>query len=179
VQRRDGMLAFTADVLTCSRLLAAALLVWLGTRGATSLRTAVLVGVVAWTTDQLDGWAARRSATPTRLAPYDFVIDTTLYAATLAYLTLAGFLPAAPVLAFGMLALAGWLIFRHKVVGVLFVRVVDLAALVVIFEHEPKIGGLLVVWLVILAIGYRRRLLERLPRWFSELACLLGRHHGP
>ncbi len=104
------------------------------------------------------------SASPTRLAPYDFVIDTTLYAATLAYLTLAGFLPTGPVLAFGALALAGWLAFRHKVIGVLFVRVVDLAAVVVVFEHEPKIGGLLILWLVVLAIGYRRRLMERLPR---------------
>ncbi len=173
------MLAFTADVLTCSRLIAAALLVWLGTRGAPSLRMAVLVGVAAWTTDQLDGWAARRSASPTRLAPYDFVIDTTLYAATLAYLTLAGFLPTGPVLAFGALALAGWLAFRHKVIGVLFVRVVDLAAVVVVFEHEPKIGGLLILWLVVLAIGYRRRLMERLPRWFNELACLLGRGRRP
>jgi phosphatidylglycerophosphate synthase len=167
------MLAFVADTLTFSRLVAAAVLVWLGSTGAL-LREAVLVVVLAWTTDMLDGWAARHASKPTRLAPYDFAIDTTLYAGTLAYLTMAGFLPAWPVLAFVAMALLAWLIVRRKAVQILTVRLIDVAAAVVIFTHEPVIGWLLVLWLAVMALVYRRRLAKRVPRWLAELARIFG-----
>ena len=99
------MLAVAADLLTFSRLIAAGIMLWLGLQGPQTLRWAILVAVLAWTTDQLDGWAARRANSPTHLAPADFAIDTVLYAATLGYLVLAGFVPAAPAIAFVVLAL--------------------------------------------------------------------------
>ena len=53
------MNALIADLLTFSRILAAGILVWLGlTEGASALPAAVLVVVLGWTTDQLDGWFA-------------------------------------------------------------------------------------------------------------------------
>ena len=62
------MNALIADLLTLSRILAACVLVWLGlTGGASALPAAVLTVVLGWTTDQLDGWFARRSPTTTRL----------------------------------------------------------------------------------------------------------------
>lgn len=166
------MFAWIADLLTFSRLIAAAILVWLGLGGPETLSTAILVAVLAWFTDQLDGWAARRATTPTRLAPYDFPIDTTLYAGTLAYLTLAGFLPELPVLGFVALAAAVWVATRRKAVAVLCLRLVDLACAVVLFTHRPLIGWALVGWLAVLAVIYRRRLAERVPRWLGELARL-------
>lgn len=168
------MFAFVADLFTFSRLIAAALLIWLGFQGPGTLRAAILVIVIAWTTDQLDGWAARRARTPTHLAPYDFAIDTCLYVATLAYLTLAGFLPAVPVLIFALVALIAAVAVRRKAVQIACIRLIDLALAVVIFSHEPLIGLLLVFWLVCLAVIYRRRLLQRVPRWFAEMARLLG-----
>jgi phosphatidylglycerophosphate synthase len=168
------MLAFTADLLTFSRLIAAAILIWLGIRGSGTLTQAVAVGALAWTTDQLDGWAARRATTPTHLASVDFIIDVVLYAGTLAYFVLAGFLSLALVLGFAALAVTVCLLFRRKAVAVLCVRVIDLASVIVIFEHRPLIGVLLVGWLAALGLIYRRRVAERLPRWLEELKALIG-----
>jgi hypothetical protein len=167
------MLAVTADLLTFSRLIAAGILVWLGFQGPLSLPMAILVSVLAWTTDQLDGWAARRATTPTHLAPADFAIDRVLYASTLAYLVLAGYLPIEPVAVFVLLAVVFSLVYRRKAVDVLCVRLIDLLCAVVIFKHRPLIGGLLAAWLAVLAVIYRRRLAERAPRWFMELAQLI------
>ncbi len=167
------MLAFVADALTFSRLLGAALLTWLGLQGV-PLRWAILVGAVAWSTDMLDGWVARHASTPTRLAPYDFAIDAVLYAGTLTYLTLLHYLPALGVLAFVAVALVASLLIRRKAVPILCVRLVDLAAAVVIFIHEPRLGWLLLVGLALMAVVYRRRLAERVPRWLAELATLFG-----
>lgn len=168
-------LALAADLLTFSRLIAAAFLIWLGTQGASSLRVAIVVGVTAWTTDQIDGWAARRArrgGRATRLAPYDFAIDTVLYAGTLAYLVLAGFVPSLPAAIFAALALALGLAFRRKAVQILCVRMIDLAVAVVIFRHEPVAGWLLLGWLAVLTVLYRRRIAKRVPRWLAELARL-------
>jgi phosphatidylglycerophosphate synthase len=170
--------AFLADLLTFSRLFAAALLLWLGLQGPQTLQAAILTCVAGWTTDQLDGWAARRAHTPTRLAPYDFAIDTTLYAATLAYLVMAGFLPLWPALAFAGVAGVAGILIRRKAVQVLAIRLIDLAAAVVIFTHNLTAGVLLVAWLAVLGVLYRRRLRDRVPNWFAELGRLVSGASG-
>jgi phosphatidylglycerophosphate synthase len=177
--RKTSLFAVTADALTFSRLIAAGILLWLGTLGPKHLPTAVLVGVLAWTTDQLDGWAARRACVPTRLGPADFTIDTTLYACTLAYLVLAGFLPPVPALVFVVVAVTFSLLYRHKAMEMLWLRMIDLACMVVIFTHQPIIGYALIVWLALLGVIYRKRILVRVPRWIGELLSLLKlRPHG-
>jgi phosphatidylglycerophosphate synthase len=172
--QRIVMLAVAADLLTFSRLIAAGIMLWLGLQGPQTLPWAILVAVLAWTTDQLDGWAARRASTPTHLAPADFAIDSALYACTLAYLVMTGFVPAAPAIAFVVLALGLWLIYRRKAIAILCVRLIDLLSALVIFKHKPLIGALLVGWVVVLAVLYRRRLMERVPLWLAELAHLVG-----
>ena len=168
------MLAVAADLLTFSRLIAAGIMLWLGLHGPQTFRWAILVAVLAWTTDQLDGSAARRANSPTHLAPADFAIDTALYAATLGYLVLAGFVPAAPAIAFVVLASILWVIYRRKAVAILSVRLIDLLCAVIIFKYAPLIGALLVLWVAVLGVIYRRRVMERAPRWVAELAHLVN-----
>ena len=164
------MLALIADLLTLSRVVAAVVLLWLGlTRGASALPAAVLVVVLGWTTDQLDGWFARRSSTPTRLKDRDFHVDLIFYTGILAYLALARFLPARLVAGFVILGGAAWLLTRKKAVAVLCLRIIDVACGVIIFMNLPVIGFLLVAWLVVLAVVYRHRLAERVPKWYGDL----------
>ncbi|PKO22253.1 MAG: hypothetical protein CVU38_10385 [Chloroflexi bacterium HGW-Chloroflexi-1] len=163
------MLTTIADLLTLSRVIAAGVLIWLGTLGPTTLPYAVLVTVLAWTTDQWDGWIARRAPNPTRLANFDFPIDATFYVGILVYLILAKFLPPLPVLAFVLLSLAAWLVFRRKAVAIVSLRIVDLTCGALLLIHAPWLAGLAVAWLAGLALIYRRRLRERIPRWFKEL----------
>jgi len=163
------MSAFIADALTLSRLVAAAVLVWLGMLGPRTLDAALAVTVAAWTTDQLDGWFARRATTPTKLAPADFAIDTVLYGATLTYLTSAGFVSLQIAVAIVAATALLWLIYRRKAMVVVGVRAVDVASLVVVFKYRPWLGLALFGWLGLLGIIYRRRVVERLPRWLGEL----------
>jgi phosphatidylglycerophosphate synthase len=165
-----NMYALIADLLTFSRILAAGVLVWLGwTGGAPALPAAVLTIVLGWTTDQLDGWFARRSPTPTRLKDSDFYVDLIFYAGILAYLTLARFLPAWLVAGFVILGGVAWLLTRRKAVVVPCLRIIDVACGVIIFRNVPVIGFMLVAWAVVLAVVYRRRLAERVPRWWDDL----------
>lgn len=170
------MYAWLADFLTLSRIGAAGVLAWLGlAHGRSALPAAVLVIVLAWTTDQLDGWAARRSRAPTRLGRYDFLFDLTLYIGVLTYLAAAGFVPPAAAAVFVMLSMAALWMTRRKAVIVLCIRIVDIAAAAVLFTYRPRVGMAVLAWLAVLAILYRRRLAERVPRWGRELAQLLGR----
>lgn len=165
------MYAWLADTLTLSRIVAAGVLIWLGLAyGATALPAAVAVTMLAWTTDQLDGWAARRSAAPTRLGPYDFPIDAIFYLGILGYLVTAGFLPVAIALIFLALAIAAWLSTRRKAVGVLCLRLVDLFGASILFSEQPLLGFIVLGWLLILAVLYRQRLAERVPRWLKEIS---------
>lgn len=167
------MYALLADLLTLSRVAAAILLIWLGLAyGDDHLPTAILVVALAWTTDQLDGWAARRSPTPTRLGPYDFTIDVAFYLGILGYLVAAGFLPVLAALIFLSLAIAAWLFTRRKAVGVLCLRMVDLFTAWVLFSRQPRLGFIILAWLLVLAGLYRKRLFERIPRWVNDMRSL-------
>jgi len=173
------MLALLADLLTLSRIGAAGVLVWLGiTAGAASLPAAALVTVLGWTTDQLDGWVARLSPARTRLGVYDFPIDVIFYAGIVVYLVLSGFVPVMAAAGFMALSFAAWLASRRKAVAILALRVVDLTCAVVIFRNAAWIGYLLLVWLVLLGWIYRRRLVERVPRWFDDLRQMVSRRQG-
>jgi phosphatidylglycerophosphate synthase len=164
------MTATIADLLTLSRVVAAGILLWLGTTGgAAALPVAVLVTVLGWTTDQLDGWVARRSATPTRLKDWDFRIDVVFYAGILAYLVTARFLPAWLAAGFVALSSVAWLLTCRKAVVVLCLRIVDVACGVVIFTNMPIVGFMMLAWLALLAVIYRRRLAERVPKWCGDL----------
>ena len=141
------MFALIADLLTLSRVVAAGVLLWLGlTRGASALPAAVLVVVLGWTTDQFDGWFARRSPTPTRLKDRDFYVDLIFYAGILAYLALSRFFPAWLVAGFVILGGAAWLLTRKKAVVVLCLRIIDVACGVIIFKnracHRFHVGGM-------------------------------------
>jgi phosphatidylglycerophosphate synthase len=169
-QPEVNMFALTADLLTLSRVLAAGVLVWLGlTGGASALPAAVAVTMLGWTTDQLDGWFARRSPTPTRLKDCDFQVDLIYYAGVLVYLAAAAFLPIWLVAGFVILSLVAWLLTRRKAVVILFLRLIDLACGIVIFIYLPAAGFVLLAWLTLLAVLYRRRLVERVPRWWGDL----------
>ncbi len=168
------MLSVVADILTASRVLAAVVLVWLAFQGPGSLTAALVTGLLAWMTDQLDGWAARRSDVPTRLGRYDFIIDATLYGATLAYLGIAGFVPAWAVVAYAVIGLIIVLAFRRKAMAVLVVRLIDLAVLFVMIMNRPQFLLVVLLWLVLSGVMYRRRIRERVPRWAGEVARLTG-----
>lgn len=100
--------ADVADLLTLARLVSAPILLWLVS--IRSLDAAVLVAVVAWWTDFLDGRLARKGHRESRLKDWDLRADAWLASAMGLGLGLAGYFswwvaapPAAVVLAMSVL----------------------------------------------------------------------------
>lgn len=84
-----------ADILTFTRALIGIFFVWIGlTQGAEGLPLAVLFLTLAWTTDALDGPAARRSRVDyhTWIGDHDLEIDTFAATGLLVYLWVSGFI---------------------------------------------------------------------------------------
>ena len=81
--------ADVADLLTLARLLSAPIMLWLVSNR--SLDAAVLVVVIAWWTDFLDGRLARKAGRETRLKDWDLRADAWLASAAGLGLGLAGY----------------------------------------------------------------------------------------
>jgi phosphatidylglycerophosphate synthase len=86
-----------ADILTASRFGLAWVLLWLGiSRGAVGLPSAVVILIIAWTTDGFDGPLARKdpSRRHTWIGDHDLEIDMSVSLGVLTFLVLGGYLPA-------------------------------------------------------------------------------------
>lgn len=81
--------ADAADLLTLARLISAPIMLWLVSNR--SLDAAVLVVVIAWWTDFLDGRLARKAHRETRLKDWDLRADAWLASAVGLGLGLAGY----------------------------------------------------------------------------------------
>ncbi len=84
-----------ADLLTAARFGLAWVILWLGiTEGAEALPTAVVLLLMAWLTDVLDGPLARRDPTGrhTWIGDRDLETDITVSVGVLAFLTLSGYM---------------------------------------------------------------------------------------
>ena len=94
-----------ADILTTLRFGLAWIILWLGMGdGADALPTAIMVLVLAWTTDVLDGPLARHDPTGrhTWIGDRDLEVDISVSIGVLAYLALAGFMPSKIALGYGI-----------------------------------------------------------------------------
>ncbi|MFZ1238299.1 MAG: CDP-alcohol phosphatidyltransferase family protein, partial [Anaerolineae bacterium] len=81
------MMNWIPDLLTASRLLLAALIVALGVaRGRDAVAMALILAMVAWISDNLDGFMARRipNRQPSWLGRHEFAVDVVFTWATLA-----------------------------------------------------------------------------------------------
>ena len=91
------------------RFLLGLYLVWLGLHsGAAGLATAVVVLVLAWVSDALDGPLARRdpSGRRTWIGDHDLEADLTVGAGVWSYQTLAGLIPTGIGVAYGAISVA-------------------------------------------------------------------------
>jgi len=161
-----------ADLLTLFRLFISPVLVYLGYRyGAPVLPQAVLLVLLGWVADGLDGPVARmnKGNARTRLGRYDFAVDVLLTWATFAYLTLAGFIPWPLALLYTLLAMAVVAYFQRKSVVIAFMRPIDVTGGLIALRYAPEVTLLLVAWLVGMAIVQWRRVRQGVPAWLRDL----------
>jgi len=146
------------DLLTLSRGLIAAAIFSLGFIGKSVLPTVLLLTMLGWTTDILDGRLARRyKKTPTWIGEKEFAFDMLMVFSGLCYLVLSGFIPFVPAVIYTMVAAAFIAYFRSKMVTMSFATPVVALPLVVAYFEAPNALVWYIVWIAAaLILDWRR-----------------------
>lgn len=121
----------------------------LGFVGPRALEAVILLTIVGWTTDILDGRLARRyNKPPTWIGEREFIFDMLMVFAGLCYLVMAGFVD--PLLALGYVVVAGVciVIFRSKMITMSFATPLVALPIVVASFNAPRAALWYVVWIV-------------------------------
>ena len=152
------------DVLTLSRGLIAAAIVVLGFAerfqllAGSALPTVLLLTMLGWTTDILDGRLARRyNKPPTWVGEKEFAFDMVMVFSGLCYLVLSRFIPFVPAIIYVMVAAAFIAYFRSKMITMSFATPVVALPLIVAYFKAPQALIWYVVWIVAALIFDWRR----------------------
>ncbi|MGB2983131.1 MAG: CDP-alcohol phosphatidyltransferase family protein [Candidatus Bipolaricaulia bacterium] len=146
------------DLLTLSRAFIAAAIFSLGFVGRGALPAVLLLTMLGWTTDILDGRVARRiNKPPTWVGEKEFAFDMLMVFSGLCYLVLSGFIPFVPAIIYTMVAAAFIAYFRSKMVTMSFATPVVALPLIVAYFEAPNALVWYVVWIAAaLAFDWRR-----------------------
>lgn len=166
-----------ADVLTGLRLVLVPLIAWIGwTWGqAAGAGKVALLTMLAWTTDVLDGPAARRAARPTRLGRYDWAIDVGLASALALTLAIWDVLPA--LLIGSVIVVAGgsaWAL-RDRAPLIVAMGLVYIAFALAVWQTEPGWGRALAGWGALDVLLRPARTRQDIAWFLGRVNSLLGR----
>ena len=171
-----------ADLITATRGLLGLGIVWLGlTQGETALPIVVLLMLLDWTGDFVDGSIAHRSRHPrrTRIGDSDIYIDLFVSLCLAIYLLSAGL--AGFGVAFWYLfgwALILWRFGLDKNLLMLLQAPIYLWFILVAVHLVPELGNWLVIWvLVALAINWRRFSQEIVPKFIAGIRSIWRDRH--
>jgi len=149
-----------ADILTATRLLLAIFILLLGLLvGREALGTVMMVHLLAWTTDVLDGRLARRdiSGKSTWWDDKDFSIDALLVLALFLYLTVSGFVVPWFSIIYLSLAILFVFRFRSQQVAMSFMAPILALTLYLALCEVPIWGLATIAWCVVaLVTGWSR-----------------------
>lgn len=141
-----------ADLVTLARGALGIYLLWLGyTLGVRALPMAIIVMLLAWTGDSLDGPLARRSRPRyhTWIGDNDLLVDMLVATGLLGFLTFAGYLPWAGALLYLLLWGAffrRWGVLREP--GELYQAPIYAYFIYVALRDARPIGRWLLIWIV-------------------------------
>jgi len=162
------------DFITASRSVLGLAIVWLGlTQGEEALPTVVLLMLLDWTGDFVDGSIAKRSRNPrrTRIGDSDVYIDLFVSLCLGIYLIEAGFVG----LVFGSFYLLGWalLFWRFGLDKNLLMLVqapIYLWFILTATQRLPESGYWLVIWVIAAtATNWRRFSREIVPKFIAGM----------
>ncbi len=149
-----------ADILTATRLLLATFILLLGLFvGQEALGTVMMVQLLAWTTDILDGPMARRDASrkSTWWDDKDFPVDALLVLSLFLYLTVSGFIQHWFAIIYFVVAAILTTRFRSQSITMSFMAPVLALTLYLALREVPIWGLATIAWcVVVLVTGWSR-----------------------
>lgn len=145
-----------ADFVTIFRGILGFGLVWIGlTEGAGGLNKAILIMIIAWTGDAIDGKIARRSKElyQTWIGSHDLEIDMAVACALLVYLLTSGFLnPWVASIYVIVWTIILWHWKNLRVLAMLSQAPIYAYFIVIAFTQLPNVGVWIIVWVVLAII---------------------------
>ena len=162
-----------ADILTASRFGLAWALLWSGiSRGAAGLPSAVVILIIAWITDGLDGPLARKdpSSRHTWIGDHDLEIDMSVSLGVLTFLVLAGYLPAWIAVSYVIICLILLWRFRSQELAWVVQSPPYAAMLFIALRYAPIYGLAIVAYLIVVLITTWPRFLQvTVPQFLSGM----------
>ena len=146
------------DLLTLSRGIIAGIIAILGFAGPQALEGVILLLMLGWTTDILDGRIARRCRKEaTWIGDREFIFDMLLVFGSLCYLVLAGFVPSVPALIYVITGALVIVYCRSKVVTMLFAFPLVVLPFIVAYDKAPLEAWIYAIWALLAILFARRR----------------------
>ena len=135
--------------MTVSRGLIALAIFSLGFVGRSALNAVILLTILGWTTDILDGRLARKYKTDsTWVGEQEFTFDMLMVFAGLCYLVMSRFIPFIPALLYVAVAAAFIAYFRSKSITMSFAFPVVALPLIVAYFESPGAAIWYAGWIV-------------------------------
>lgn len=167
-----------ADLLTIARALLGIVIALLGIIGGKdALPLVVVILVLAWLTDLLDGVFARRDPdpAPSRLSGHDAKADMAVGLGVMGYLMFAGYV-AMWLGALIILAAIAVRIFHSRGLAFPFYAISFVFLSVAIWQQQPNLFVIIGAYLLLIAVLRWRRLRdEYLPEFFAAVSSLRGK----
>jgi len=155
-----------ADLLTFSRLLLAFLIFFLALAGNGSPDLVLLIYLAAWTTDNLDGYLARKSGQEGRLANYDLPFDIFLITSGLAYLVSEGFYsPWVPLIYFLAAILLMFFDLKTPLMTLSFIAI--LLSYRALLRLDGRLAFYALIWALVIAIVNRKGLARQIRLYLA------------
>jgi hypothetical protein len=151
-------MTWVPDLLTVSRALLAGAIASLGFVGPPALEAVVVLTMLGWTTDILDGRLARRCGKDASwIGEREFAFDMMMVFAGLCYLVMAGFVPFTPAAIYVAVAAVCVAFFRSKSVTMSFATPLVALPLVVAYLEARQAAWWYLIWIVAaLLLDWRR-----------------------
>ena len=165
-----------------SRVLLGLCLAGLGLmRGAEALPVAIVIVLICWFTDLVDGPLARYDTDTqiTWVGRHDAEADLATSLGVTAYLVFSGYLPGWSGALLVLLMLSLWLLHSQQLAWPFYVLPYVIPGIVA-FRRAPFFGWLAIGYvLATLAVRWSRLRRESLPEFLQAVASFLGKNGGP
>ncbi len=167
------------DLLTASRGVIAAVIVSLSLAGQETLDWVILLTMVGWTTDILDGRIARRQNKGTTwVGEHEFAFDMVMVFSALFYLVMTGFVPVLPAAVYILIAAIFIVFCQSKSVTMSFAFPLVALPLIVAYYEAPRAAYIYIAWILLALIYDWRRFFGVVREFITNMKRLYERFNA-